>query len=496
MQGPRLLALVIPLTLWVSCLHAAPAFYTESPVTLQLTVRSTSLPIRSEPDDTGLIVEETQIESRRLGNADILAEMARRSLIPSAKGHSLVAVWADWPDEKPFKGSAFRLFVRKIGAKQHALAKVPSDVFGITPEDWLRERNILRRSGATKSGTSSFEAYSELSFQTRGVYGTLLGRDTGGGVLKTPPQASWRQYLPRPGSMSLDGIAGAGVCAGEVAFGQARFIPPSDFQPNALPKNVRAGGIYGHSSSGDVWITMVGWWRPPPPFVHYFCPLGVTLTLKKEEQVPATEKGREITRISSSEIPLEDLLRGALRNSGVDDTTGWKFYLHAQSDEYTSLADFDLVVAHADGRIINLGKANFTPSYGKAEAARREYRGEVYLAGTIRTLAHLTHDLSWSLPDGTTLHLLGTGAADIASRFGPIPEAQNSYDLQPVSASSRLFGSYSKAGESGLMSMSVMIGAPIDQSEIPTGWNMQFPSYQPYFWPYSLDDLGARPAAF
>jgi hypothetical protein len=46
------------------------------------------------------------------------------------------------------------------------------------------------------------------------------------------------------------------------------------------------------------------------------------------------------------------------------------------------------------------------------------------------------------------------------------------------------------------MSMSVTIGAPIDQSEIPTGWNMQFPSYQPYFWPYSLDDLGAQPAAF
>jgi hypothetical protein len=493
MQGPRLLAFVLPLTLWVSNLVAAPAYYTESAVTLQLTVRSTSLPVRSAPDDTGLIVEETQIESRRLGNADILAELARRSLIPSAKGHSLVAVWADWPDEKPFKGSAFRLFVRKAGAKQHALAKVPSDVFGITPEDWLRERNLLRRSGALKSGTSSFEAYSELSFQARGVYGTLLGRDIGGGVFKTPPQASWLQYLPRPGSMSLDGVAGAGVCSGEVNFGKARFIPVTDFQPNALPKNVRAGGFYGYSSSGDLSAISVGWWKAPPPFVNYFCPLGVTLTLKKEERVATTEKGREITRISSSQISLDDLLRGTLRNHGIDDTTGWGFYLHARSDEYTSLADLGLVVAHADGRILYLGKANFTSSYGKAEEARREYRDGVYLAGTIRTLAHLTHDLSWNHPDGRTLRLLGTGAADIASRFGPIPEAQNLHHLQPVSATSQLFGSYSTSSESGLMSMSVTIGSPVAQSEIPSGWHTLFPRYRSYFWPYPIDDVGAQP---
>jgi hypothetical protein len=316
-----------------------------------------------------------------------------------------------------------------------------------------------------------------------------MGRDTGGGVFKTPGKASWLQYLPKAGAMSLDGIAGDGVCSGEVVFGQARFIPRSDFQPNALPKNVRVGGIYGYSSSGSLSLTMV-WWAPLPPHVHYFCPLSVTLTLKKEESVPTTEDGREITRITSSEISVDDLLLGTLRNHGVDDTSGWGFYLHARSDEYTSLNKFNLVVAHADGRILYLGKANFSPSYGKAEEARREYRDNVYLAGTTRTLTHLTHDLAWPLPDGGTVYLLGTGAADIASRFGPIPEAQGAYHLQPVSASSRLFGSYSKSGESGLMSMGVMIGSPIAQSDIPAGWNIQFPRYQPYFWPVSIGDIG------
>lgn len=29
-----------------------------------------------------------------------------------------------------------------------------------------------------------------------------------------------------------------------------------------------------------------------PPYVHYFCPLDVALTLKTQEPVPTTEKGR------------------------------------------------------------------------------------------------------------------------------------------------------------------------------------------------------------
>ena len=459
-----------------SALAAAPAYYTESPVTLQLVFRQTSQPVETGPDESGLVVKETTVESLRLGNTDLLEEMVRRSLIPSVKGHTVVAVWANWPDEKPFAGSAFRLFVRKAGLKQKALVGVPQEIFALSPEDWLHERNISRKTGVIQSGQENFEAYSRLSFGIDDRHGTLLGRDLGGGVFKSPGKSHKPQYLPKPGALSLEGSSGARLCSGEIQFGAARFIPGSDFKPGALPKKTSTGGSYGYSAVSMMATGRFGLnWYAPPPYVHYFCPLDLALTLKTQEAVPSATKGREITRITSTSFSSADLLRGLLQARGVSDPAGWAFYLHARSDEYTSLESLELVLGHPDGRIHTLGDAELDLSEARAEAARREYRDGAYIAGDIREFAHLTHDRYWTLPDGRLFRLLLTGDADIRFRYGSLPAPANSIREQPVSAELRLFGTHSN----GLAEMSFSMGEPLAQSAIPAGWSSLFPPYSP-----------------
>ena len=98
---------------------AASIYLTESPVTLAVTLSTTSTPTETGPDADGLVVRETRIETKRLlTEADVLAEMVARNLIPTAEGHVLVAVWAAWSDADPFRGSSFRFFVRKPGLWQ------------------------------------------------------------------------------------------------------------------------------------------------------------------------------------------------------------------------------------------------------------------------------------------------------------------------------------------------------------------------------------------
>ncbi len=458
--------------------RAATGYLTESTVTLQLTVQKTSRVIETGPDAEGLVVRETTIESRRLGNHEVLAEMKRRGLIPEVKGHSLVAVWANWPDEAPFKGNAFRFFVRKTGAKAPALTRVPKEVFALTPQDWLHERDIRREAGVITSGSERVEAYSQVALDLGDDEGTFLGADIGGGVFKPAVKKGKLQYLPRPGTVSLDGTLGGGVSSGQVDFGQARFVAKSDFKPGALPKKTRAGGYYGWYGS----ISMNGTGLIPfyiPPFVHYFCPLTAELTLSHQATVPSGENGREVTQIQTTTLTHEALLRGALQAQGITDSEGWGLYLHGQSDIYENVEDFDLLVAHSDGRVIRLGEAEFALSYGKAEAARREFRNGVYTFGTIRQLAHLTHNQSWALADRDRLRLLLTGPATIESRFGAIPEAQGLRHVQPVAASLRLFGSYDKDAEGGLARVTFTIGAPLPQTEIPAGWSDAFP----WGWP-------------
>ena len=483
----RLLTLGFVLA-WIPAVssHAETVYYTESPMTLQLIVRQTSLVSETGPDEEGLTVRETTIETHRLGNAEVLEELKQRGIIPRVKGHALVAVWANWPDEAPFKGSAFRLFVRKAGQKDAALSRVPKDVFAITPADWLHERDILRKSGKIASGSDKFEACSELNVLIDDAFGTLLGRDNGGGVYKAPAKSSKPQYLPTAGSMALEGTFGSGgVASGQVAFGPGRFISKADFKPNALPQKTRPGGYYGSWYYSSVSVTG-SWlnWQPIPPYIHHFCPLTVAIVLKRQETVPSGQKNRAITRITSSIVPVSELVGGALRSVGdVSDPAGWGLYLHARSDEYASFEDFDLVLAHADGRIYRLPDPEFDLSFARAVAARDEYRDEVRLTGTSRQLAHLTHDRNWLLSaDGDYLSLLVTGSADIASRYDAIPEAQDRRETQPVSASLQLFGSYSKAAESGLASVTFTVGAPLAQGDIPAGWASQFPPYVPNTW--------------
>ena len=459
-----------------------PFYLPESPVTLRLTVQKTGPLVATGPDADGLVVHETEIETIRYGNTDILAAMQQRGLIPQVNGHALVAVWANWPDADPFQGSCYRFFVRKSGTRSQAVLRVPTDLLALQPQRWLHENN-LRITPRHRSGTASYESYSELKVSVSALTGTLLGSDEGGGAFKTPTRrGTLPQYLPTPGALNLSGQILNGVATAQIDFGPARFVPRTDFKPNALPKLTGEGHTFGSIITASTSVNFAFLSIQPVPYVHHFCPVIIETILDRQLTLPTSQPGRQITQIETTTLPHSELLLGALRAQGVSDPAGWAFYLHARSDDYLRPDDFELVLGHPDGRILQIGTPSLSTSLG-ARSSRNEYLDDKHLSGSEHEQTHTTHDHSWTLANGNRLYLDVTGPGEIVSSYGPISESSEQREVIPVSAAFTLFGTYGQLDTSqisvasGLARVSITIGAPLAQTEIPEGWATRFPPY-------------------
>ena len=475
----------------VPILEAQPLYLAESPVKLTVTLHRTSSTTETSPDADGLVVQETRIETQALlTEADVLAEMVARELIPTAEGHALVAVWAAWPDADPFQGSSFRFFVRNLGAKRNAIVKVPVDVLALTPQDWLQNRDLRRLRGGNISGTARYESYSKFEFSVGGHTADLLGRDTGSGLYRSPARYVRNQYLPVPSEMTMSGSAEGGLMEARLAFGPARFVRRESFPQRALPPDTGSGGWLG-SFSGSVSLDFSASWSvwvptPPPPTIEYFCPVSATLVLRHQERGPFASATRDRTRILSSSRTENDLLAGALAEHGVTDPSGWRLFLHEYGDEYTSFANLRLIAAHSDGRVRELSTTpGLIADYSGAEQSRRTFLNSALQTAQVRRLSHLSHDRDWQVPGGT-LTLLLNGRAEIESSFDIVAELPGVRYHRPDAATFTLYGSYELAGKNGLADVVFTVSPPLAQSELPPAWLNRIPRDKSYgYWaPY------------
>lgn len=453
---------------------AASIYLTESPVTLAVTLSTTSTPTETGPDADGLVVRETRIENKRLlTEADVLAEMVARNLIPTAEGHVLVAVWAAWSDADPFRGSSFRFFVRKPGLGRHALVKVPAAVLALTPQDWLQSRDLVLLRKGNVSGTARYESYSQLKVSVGGRSASLLGRDTGGGLYRSPSRFFRTQYLPAAAELTMSGSTQGGFVEARLGLGPARFVRRDAFAPGALPVNTGSGGWFGsfEGMASTLRIAGISVWdisRPNP--IEYFCPLQATLVLRRQIGGAASAGAVDRAQITSATLTEADLLAEALAGRGITDATGWKLFLHDYGDEYESLADLRLIAAHPDGRVLELSVTpRLVPDAAGAEESRRSYLNNVLQTAHTRRIGHLSHDRDWQVPGGV-LSLLLNGRTEVETSFGPVPGLDGVRYERPEAATFNLYGSYELGVENGLAEVVFTLSPPLPQAEIPAAW--------------------------
>lgn len=259
----RRLLLACPLVL-LALTASAQTSWVEAPVTVTLTA-TTSGEQTLKPGKNNTATRTVPLVTSRLGNKQILEALVANGDIPEITGWRLVAIWADWPDEAPHAGNAYRFFAHKGKGASLQTVPVPPSILALAPlaGAYGVKHTLIGNEQTIIGGTETARIYGELTVSAAGIAASPQGVLTSSGRYVRVAKESLTYFVPGAGKIAVAGLSAESadvpvhIIGGTVSFGAAKFVKATDYgMPSGTSTGsvtVSAGATLNFIGLGSVW---------------------------------------------------------------------------------------------------------------------------------------------------------------------------------------------------------------------------------------------------